>query len=60
MRSIINYFIGVKEELSKVIWPKAAVVAKLTLIVFIISLGVGAYLGVLDLGFVKLVELAIK
>ncbi|MBX4205724.1 preprotein translocase subunit SecE [Candidatus Microgenomates bacterium] len=57
---IVKYFTEVKEELSKVVWPKPAQVVKLTLIVFVISLVTGLYLGTLDLGLIKLVTLIIK
>ena len=57
---ILSYFSEVKEELSKVVWPKAKDVVKLTLIVLLISLIVGSYIGLLDLGFVKLLELILK
>jgi preprotein translocase subunit SecE len=44
----------VRSELSKVIWPKREEIIKLTLIVIIISIVVGAYVGVLDAVFIKL------
>lgn len=59
MKSVIAYFQGVRFELSKVVWPKREEVIKLTLIVFIISGFVGAYLGGLDYLFTKLLELLI-
>ncbi len=59
MKAIVDYFVGVKEELSKVIWPKASQVVKLTVIVFLISGLVGIYVGALDLGFIKLLEVVI-
>lgn len=54
MRGIITYFSQVRSELSKVIWPKREEIIKLTLIVIIISIVVGAYVGVLDAVFIKL------
>lgn len=59
MKAIVDYFVGVKEELAQVVWPKPSQVIKLTLIVAIISIVVGSYLGLLDLGFVKLLEIVI-
>lgn len=60
MGAIIKYLFEVKEELSKVIWPKSRDVVKLTLMVFIISAVVGAYLSGLDLGFTTALSLIIK
>lgn len=57
---ILSYFSEVKEELSKVVWPKPDQVVKLTLIVLAISLIVAGYIGLLDVGFVKLLELILK
>jgi len=56
VKSIINYFASVKSELFKVVWPKKDDVIKLTLIIFVISGIVAAYLGVLDFGLTKLFE----
>lgn len=55
-RGFINYLKEVKVELSKVVWPSREEVLRLTLIVFIISGIVGAYLGLLDFGFTKILE----
>jgi preprotein translocase subunit SecE len=57
---LINYFREVKIELSKVTWPKRNEVIKLTLIVFIISAIVAAYVGGLDLVFTKLLEFLVS
>lgn len=43
-----------------VVWPKAANVAKLTVLVILISIIVGVYLGGLDLGFTKLLTLILN
>lgn len=50
----------VRGELTKVVWPKREEVIKLTMVVFLFSVIVGAYLGGLDLIFTKLLELIIK
>jgi len=52
----ITYIKEVRGELKQVIWPKREDVIRLTLIVFLFSGIVGAYLGVLDFGFTKLLE----
>lgn len=56
MGAVINYLKEVRFELSKVIWPKRKEVIKLTLIVLLISGIIGVYVGVVDLGFTKLLE----
>jgi preprotein translocase subunit SecE len=55
--AVKDYLTGVRQEMSKVIWPKREEVIKLTLIVFIISGIIGAYVGALDYGFTKLLEI---
>ena len=47
-------------ELSKVIWPTRMVTLRLTLLVFIVSLIVGAYIAGLDALFTKITENFIK
>lgn len=59
MKGVIQYLKEVRLELSKVTWPKKQQIIKLTLIIFIISAAVGAYVGVLDYAFTKLLELLI-
>lgn len=59
MKPVKEYLLGVKSELSKVVWPKAGEVAKLTLIVIIISAVMAAFVGGLDFGFTKLLEVAV-
>jgi len=56
MKAALNYFSEVRLELSKVSWPSRENVMKLTLIVFIISAIVAAYVGGLDFLFTKLLE----
>lgn len=59
MKAVVKYLSEVKLELFKVVWPKKEEVIKLTLVVFIISGIVGAYVGVLDLAFTKFLEIII-
>ncbi len=54
MKQVLTFFSEVKFELSKVTWPGRAEVIKLTLIVFIVSGIIGAYVGGLDYLFTKL------
>ena len=51
VRKIINFLRAVRNELTKVVWPKRDAVIKLTIIVILISVIVGIYLGALDYGF---------
>jgi len=51
----IKYLSEVRHELASVVWPKPFDVIKLTLLVVLISVIVGVYLGSLDAGFTKLV-----
>ena len=59
MNTVVSYVQEVRAELAKVVWPKRDQVVKLPLIVLLISAIVGAYLGVLDFAFTKLLELVI-
>lgn len=52
----VNYINEVRYELKQVVWPKKDNVIRLTLIVFVFSGLVGAYLGGLDFTFTKLLE----
>lgn len=60
MKAVVNYFKEVRNELNKVEWPKKDEVIKLTLIVFISSAIVAAYVGLLDLAFTKILEKLIQ
>jgi len=57
---VFDYFSEVRIELSKVVWPKREEVIKLTLIVFVISTVISAYVGVLDFALTKLLEVLIS
>lgn len=50
----------VRDELKKVTWPPRKEVIRLTLVVIVISLIVGIYVGVLDIAFAKLLEFLTK
>lgn len=60
MKRLVQYLKEVRFELSKVVWPKKGEVIKLTLVIIIISVAVGAYLGTLDVGFTKLLEVLVS
>lgn len=50
----------VKAELTKVIWPTRKEVVKLTIIVLVVSVAIGLYIGGLDLVFTKFTDLLVK
>lgn len=56
----LTFFKEVKTELSKVVWPTRDQALKLTLVVIIISVATGIYVGGADLLLTKLMELVIK
>jgi len=59
MRNIVNFFSEVRTELSRVTWPKRNEVIRLTLIVFLVSGIIGAYVGGLDYLFTRLLTLIV-
>jgi preprotein translocase subunit SecE len=59
VKAVISYFQEVRQELSKVVWPKKDEVVRLTLVIFIISGIIGVYVGTLDFTFVKFLEVFI-
>jgi preprotein translocase subunit SecE len=56
----VTYLKEVRSEMKKVVWPKKAEVVKLTATVIILSAIVGVYLGGIDAGFAKLLEILIR
>lgn len=56
VKALFEYFNGVRLELSKVTWPKKEEVIRLTLLVFVTSGIVAAYVGGLDFTFTKLLS----
>lgn len=51
-------FIGdVREELKKVSWPTRKQTIRLTLVVIVMSLIIGAYIGIIDVLLAKVLEL---
>jgi preprotein translocase subunit SecE len=53
MKKIISYFVESWTELTKVAWPNRKQVIQMTLAVLIITLLVGAILGLFDFGLSK-------
>ena len=59
MSKIISFVQEAKQELHRVEWPTRKETIKLTLAVIFVSLIVAVYLGALDYGFTKVLELFI-
>ena len=53
MKSVVTFFSEVKSELSKVTWPKRQEVIKLTVLVSLVAVIIGLYVGGLDYVFTK-------
>lgn len=60
MSKIIQFFRDVRVEMTKVVWPTRREAVKITLIVIAFSLGVAAFLGAIDYGLLKGLELITK
>lgn len=52
-----RYLGEVISELKKVVWPTRAETRRLTIMVIIISIVIGLFLGAIDLGFTELASL---
>ena len=59
MSKLTDYLKGAREELAKVVWPSRQVTTNHTLVVIIISLAVALFLGAVDYGLGKILELAL-
>jgi preprotein translocase subunit SecE len=60
MTKLFQFLREVKSELFKVVWPSRQETIKMTMIVIVFSVVVAAFLGAVDYGLIKLVELAFK
>lgn len=60
MRKVIDFFTEVKVELSKVVWPTPNLTMKLTLIVILVTIAVGFFIGGVDYILTKLLEVILK
>lgn len=54
MGTIIKFFAEVRSELGKVSWLTPKQTVELTIVVIVVSLIVGAYIGLIDLGLANL------
>jgi preprotein translocase subunit SecE len=52
----ISYIKGTLSELKQVTWPTRAQTIRLTITVILLSLVVGTYVGLLDIGFTNLLK----
>ncbi len=59
MSRLRRFFNEAWSELKKVSWPTREQVRNLTVLVFVVSLAVGAYITVLDLVFARVVGLLV-
>ncbi|OGY16305.1 MAG: preprotein translocase subunit SecE [Candidatus Chisholmbacteria bacterium RIFCSPHIGHO2_01_FULL_48_12] len=55
-----DFFKEAYRELKRVTWPTRQQALHLTLVVITVSVMVGAYVGVLDLGFTKIMAILLK
>jgi preprotein translocase subunit SecE len=56
----VSFLKEVGNELVKVAWPTRSEVIKLTMIVILVSLVIGIYVGGLDMIFTKMTDLLVK
>lgn len=60
MAKPVAFFKEVKSELDKVIWPSRQEAIKLTLVIILVSVAVGIFIGGLDFIFTKIMEIILR
>ena len=60
MASAAKFLQETRRELNKVTWPTREEIIKMTALVIFISILVGIYIGAIDFGMTKLLEIFIK
>ncbi len=55
-----RYFREVRSEMSKVVWPSREQATNLTVIVLVVMVAMGVFLGLLDLIFGEFVQLLLR
>lgn len=60
MASPVTFLKEAKDELKKVVWPTRVEVIRLTVVVILVSLLVGLFLGGIDFILTKIMEIVIK
>lgn len=58
--AVTTFLKEVQEELKKVVWPTRAEVMRLTVVVILVSLIVGLFLGSIDFLLTKFTEIILK
>lgn len=56
----VTFIKEARTELTKVIWPTREEAIKLTIVVIAVSVGVGLFIGALDIVFIKLNQFLIQ
>lgn len=59
MKRALDFLSEVKVELTKVVWPTPTATIKLTVIVILVTIAVGFFLGTIDTLLTKLLELVV-
>ncbi|MBU0619148.1 preprotein translocase subunit SecE [Patescibacteria group bacterium] len=57
---LIGFFNQARAELKKVTWPNKEAVIKMTIIVIVVSVAVGGFIGLLDYLFISITSIIIK
>ena len=60
MNKVITFLKEVKAELLKVTWPTRKQAIRLTIVVLVVSVIVGLYIGILDYILTKITEILLK
>lgn len=58
--AVTTFLKEVRDELQKVVWPTRAEVLRLTIVVILVSLVVGLFLGSIDFLLTKFTEIILK
>lgn len=56
----VGFLRETRDELKKVVWPTRQETIRLTMVVIVVSLLVGLFLGGLDFAFVKIIGIIVK
>ncbi|MBI2431142.1 MAG: preprotein translocase subunit SecE [Candidatus Levybacteria bacterium] len=56
----ITFLLETRDELKKVTWPRQQDIIRLTIVVILISVMIGFFIGALDFIFAKVIETIVK
>jgi len=59
-RNPIEFIKEARVELKKVIWPTKKEAVRMTILILVVSVAVGAFIGGLDYGFTNLFQIALR